>query len=251
MLPIHKLGKKSPVIDKRTLKLSDYVLSPPPVSADWLKPTSWPMYSNDTIGDCVEAAAGHCIELWDANTSGPHASAILQPSDASIIAVYSAVTGYNPADPSTDNGTDMLSFLKYWRNTGVAGHKIKAFVALKPGDYLQLRQAVWLFGAAFIGLALPLSAQGAAAWNVPGTLTGDGAPGSWGGHCVPVGAYHWGAEPTTTVVTWGQELSMSPFFYSEYCDEAYAIISSDWIEKSGDAPNHFNLARLAKDLGAL
>ena len=41
-------------------------------------------------------------------------------------------------------------------------------------------------------------------------------------------------------------------FWDAYCDEAYAVLSKDWINQASDlAPNRFDLATLQKDLSAL
>jgi len=247
-----KLGKKAPRLDPRTLRFAKYIqaVPSPPIEVDYLPAHGpWPMYANDSLGDCVEAAAGHMIDEWQYCTQ-PDA---LQPTTAQIIQAYSGATGYVPGDPLTDQGTDMLTFLKYWRKTGVGGHKILAFVSLETGNLTQLEQAIWLFGASMIGLALPISAQNQSAWSVPGNLQGDAAPGSWGGHCVPVGAYRhdFPSRLRNTVVTWGQTLTMSDYFYQCYCDEAYAVLSQDWIEKQGVSPSGFDLAALQADLAAL
>jgi hypothetical protein len=247
-----RLGKRQQRIDPRTLKMAKYVEALPaaPTGQNWLKPIAWPMYGNDTLGDCVEAASGHMIELWNSFT----APAAALPTQAQIIAAYSGATGYNPADPSSDQGTDMLSFLNYWRNTGVAGQKIAAYVSLNPGDLNELRLAIYLFGAAMIGVQLPITAQSQpTGWSVPSGLTGNGAPGSWGGHCVPVAAYAQSnpAADRNKIITWGEVITMSDYFYQCYCDEAYAVLSQDWIEANSQAPNNFNLAALQADLAAL
>jgi hypothetical protein len=247
-----RLGKREKRIDTRTLKMAKYVteLPEPPQFANWLRPTSWPMFGNDTLGDCVEAASGHMIELWQSFM----APAAALPTDAQIITAYSGATGYVPGNPATDQGTDMLSFLNYWRKTGVGGQKIAAYVALKPGDLNELRLAVYLFGAAMIGVQLPISAQSQpTGWSVPAGLTGDGAPGSWGGHCIPVGAYYQSspAADRNKVITWGEVITMSDYFYQCYSDEAYAVLSSDWIAANLQAPNNFDLAALQADLAAL
>jgi hypothetical protein len=112
-----------------------------------------------------------------------------------------------------------------------------------------VRVAVKLFGNCYVGLALPLSAEGEDAWTVPaGGAYGDGSPGSWGGHCVPIVAY---SPLTLTCITWGQRLKMSWNFFEDYCDEAYAVLTHDWIEANGLSPSQFNLAQLSKDLAAL
>jgi hypothetical protein len=246
-----RLGKKAARFDARTLKMAKYLTAPaPPLFSDWLEQVqSWPMFANDTLGDCVEAASGHMIQLWQSFTA-PSAAV---PTQAQIISAYSGGAGYIPGNPNTDQGTDMLTFLNYWRKNGVAGNKIAAYVALKPGNLTELRQAIYLFGAAMIGVALPITAQSQpTGWTVPGSLTGDGAPGSWGGHCIPVGAYS-DAAPSgrrNKVVSWGEVLTMSDYFYQVYCDEAYAVIDPAWFAGS-EAPNHFDLDALQADLAAL
>lgn len=246
-----KLGKRPARFDKRTLKLCDYLTAPaPPPAVSWLNNLkTWPMYANDQLGDCVEAASGHMVDLWASYTK-PTEPVL---STSQIIAAYSGATGYVPGDPSTDNGTNILAFLKYWRNTGIGGHKIAGFVGLTPGSLIELRQSVWLFGAPMIGLQLPVTAQGASSWTVPDSLTGDGAPGSWGGHCVPPAKYDVSlpARERNTVITWGQLMPMSDYFYQIYSDEAYAVLSLDWFNKVSEAPNNFNLKALQADLAAL
>ena len=248
-----RLGKKSARVDARTLQLAKYLPdkpAAPPSASDWLtKVSGWQMYGNDTLGDCVEAASGHLEDLWASYTKPTET----QITDAQVIAAYSGSSGYVPGNPSTDNGTDMLTFLNYWKATGVDGRKIAGYVALKAGNLTELRQAIWLFGSAFIGLNMPVTAQGAPCWRVS-KLTGNGAPGSWGGHCVPVGAYNEAVASTTrnTVVTWGETLTMSDYFYQCYNDEGYAVLSQDWITASSKlAPSGFNLTQLQADLAAL
>lgn len=235
------LGKLPPRHDDRTLKLSTYTkaLPPPPaVCAYTSKVPNWPMYGNNTLGDCVAAAAGHMVEQWNYE-----AERQFMPTQAEIIAFYEN-SGYVPGQPDTDQGWDLLSALKVWRSQGVAGHKIAAFLALQPGNLEQLRQAVYLFGNVYVGLALPITAQTQNLWSVvPGT-SADAAPGSWGGHCVPVPGY---AE-LVACVTWGALLNMTPAFYQTYSDEAYAVLSPDWIEQNAKAPNGFDLAQLQTDL---
>jgi hypothetical protein len=178
------------------------------------------------------------------------------PSDQQIVAAYSAITGYNPATGANDNGAQELDVLNYWRQQGIAGHQIQAFMALEPANHTHVMDAVWIFGGCYIGLALPKSAQAQTsnkqAWSVPPQGTGgDGAPGSWGGHAVPVVAYD---ARSLTVVTWGGLQAMTWGFWAAYCDEAYAILSPDYLEQKGGqtvAPSGFNLAQLQADLADL
>lgn len=245
-----KLGKLAPRHDPRTLLFATYfrdqALPPPPSSEDWgSRIKTWPMMANDSIGDCTTAAAGHMIEQWTT-----YAGKTTTPSDTAVIAAYSAVSGYNPRTGTNDNGAVEIDVLNYWRHTGIAKHKIMAYVALEPKNHTQVMDAVLLFGNCYIGLALPQTAQTQAVWTVPpGGPSGAGAPGSWGGHAVPIVAYD---ERGLTCVTWGMLKRMTWTFWDAYCDEAYAVLSKDWISgETRRAPNNFDLAALQKDLGEL
>jgi len=244
------LGKKATRHDARTLRMSKYLVPQIPVPAEvsWVVEIGkWPMFLNDALGDCVLAAAGHMVQQWSHYANPPG----FTPSDADVLRAYEVVGGYHPGDPNTDNGADMLTALKYWRKIGVGNHKIEAFVALDTKKPAEIMMATWLFGNAYVGLQLPNTAQTQNRWTVAdgGTHTPDGAIGSWGGHCVPVMA----ASPKTlTCVTWGERLKMSWNFFKNYADEAYAILSPDWIERSsGLSRSNFDLATLRADLAAL
>jgi len=252
-----KLGKQPVRRDPRTLMLATYLtpaLPAPPPALDLTAKVKvpWGMMDNADLGDCTCAAAGHLIMEWTANAQ----SKIFTPSDAQIIAAYSAITGYNPKTGANDNGAVEIDVLNYWRQSGIAGHKIQAFVALEPSNHTHIMDGIWIFGGCYIGLALPKTAQAQTQNHQPWSVTsigttGDGAPGSWGGHAVPVVAYD---ARSLTVVTWGALQTMTWGFWAAYCDEAYAILSPDYLEQKGGqtvAPNGFNLAQLQEDLADL
>jgi hypothetical protein len=258
----YKLGKLAPRIDSRTLLMAKYTqeLPPAPKFEIWTAvpqdtyPDPWPMFANDRLGDCVPAAAGHQIAAWTANAGNP-----FMPEECDILKAYEDIGGYVPGQPWTDQGCFMLDALNYWRKTGIAKHKIGAFVALDLQNKIdgpthrivEIMQAVWLFGGAYIGLGLPITARCQDIWTVPDggpDAGGNNAPWSWGGHCVPVVEY---SRTGVKVITWGRELWASWHFIYQYCDEAYGILSPDWISTAGTSPNGFDLATLAKDLDAI
>jgi hypothetical protein len=248
-----KLGKLPARHDPRTLLLASYVtpaLPPPPATADLTKKVSaWGMMANDQIGDCTCAAAGHLLMEWTANSG----KKMFTPTDKQIVAAYSAITGYNPTTGANDNGANEIDVLNYWRQTGIAAHKIGAYVALEPSNHIHIMDSVYIFEGCYIGLGLPLSAQAQVQnhqpWSVPpGGATGDGAPGSWGGHAVPVVAYD---ARGLTVVTWGALQTMTWTFWQAYCEEAYANLSNDYLNGKKQAPQGFSLAQLQADLADL
>ncbi len=242
----YKLGKKPVRLDPRTLKMAKYLPKAlPPLPAKfscWARVSDWGMMLNDNIGDCTCASAGHEILQWTSYASAP-----FRPTDAAILKAYEDVSGYNPADPSTDRGADILSVLNYWRKQGIGGHVIDSYVSVATID--ELKYAISLFGSAHIGIALPISAQSQECWSVsPTGLVGDGTPASWGGHDVPVVGW---SDRALAVVTWGGIKYMTWNFYKAYCEEAYAILSKDWIEARGVSPTDFNIDQLRADLTAI
>jgi hypothetical protein len=256
--PVQKLGKQPRREDPfhRTLLFKNYrlpgVLPTPPAEISYVvKVPSWPMLLNDQLGDCVIAAMGHMVQQWTYFAS--NGAAMQTMTDAEALAAYEAIGGYDPSDPSTDQGCDMLTALNYWRNKGimVGGklHKIGGFVEINR-TIADLRETTWLFGDAFTGLALPTAVQGADKWTVPngGIYGAAGQPGGWGGHCVPAMAE---SPETATCITWAERLKMSHNFFGDYCDEAYAVLSEDWLTSQGETLAGFNLAQLRKDIAAL
>jgi hypothetical protein len=249
-----KLGKGVARHDPRTLLLASYVtasLPAPPASCDLTTKVTaqWGMMDNDQLGDCTCAAAGHLIMEWTANAG----KKMFVPTDKQIVAAYSAVTGYNPTTGANDNGAVEIDVLNYWRQSGIAGHKIGAYVALEPSNHNHIMDSVYIFEGCYIGVQLPISAQAQTQnhqpWSVPpGGTTGDGKPGSWGGHAIPVVAYD---SRGVTVVTWGALQTMTWTFWEAYCDEAYAILSPDYLNKKHQAPQGFSLAQLQEDLADL
>jgi hypothetical protein len=238
-----KLGKLPPRVDVRTLSLKQYVdraklPEPPDVLDVTASVPEWPMYANDRIGDCTTAAAGHMIEAWTAESRGT----AVEVSESAVLAAFDRVKIVDPA--TGEEGAVELDVLRDWRKHGVGRHRIGAFARVSVHDHLLVRTAAWLFGGLYIGLALPLSAQWQKTWDWRGSLAGDDRPGSWGGHAVDVVRYSAGS---LTVVTWGRLQDLTWSFWDRYVDEAYCILSNDFL--TGDrAPNGLDLEALKADL---
>ena len=221
-----KLGKLPVKTDVRTLRLARYVerakLPPPPPDLDLAAAVmEWPMYANDRIGDCTTAAAAHMIEAWTAPVRG----GAVEVSERAVLAAFNKV---KQIDPRTgEEGAVELDVLTYWRKRGIGG------------------VAAFLFGGLYIGLELPLSAQHQAMWDWTHRLEGPAKPGSWGGHAVDVVGYD---REALTVVTWGRLQELTWSFWDRYVDEVYAILSVDFLDEAGEAPNGFDLAALKADL---
>ena len=129
----------------------------------------------------------------------------------------------------------------------------RAYVSLEPANHNHIMDSVYIFEGCYIGVQLPISAQAQVQnhqpWSVPpGGPNGDGKPGSWGGHAVPVVAYD---ARGLTVVTWGALQTMTWSFWEAYCDEAYAILSPDYLDGKQQAPQGFSMQELEADLADL
>lgn len=259
--PTKKLGKRAPRIDRHTLRLATYLtpqVPPPPLEAGYIdKVKRWPLFGNDVLGDCVPAASAHMIQQWTA-----YAGSEVVLSDHDVIHAYEKIGGYVPGDPSTDNGCNMLDALKYWRKCGFQGHKIRAYVSVDPWNRREMQQAMFLFGNLYCGLQLPLAAQDAPAkgphgepcWELaPEGPVGDASPGGWGGHCIAVIGFsdNRSERPGMMVVSWGELYAMTWRFQRAYTDELYAIVTDDWIAKSGKSPSGLDLKQLLIDLSAV
>lgn len=243
-----RLGKAQPRLDHRTLRMASYLapdLPPAPEGVDWLSklPPFLGFMLNDQLGDCTCAAIGHIIQAW----TGNNGTMLTLPDDA-ILKAYEGACGYVPGNPATDRGGVEMGVLNYWRNIGVGGYKVDAFVSLQPQNREHVKLAVDMFGGAYIGLALPLTAQTQDVWSLAAGHGRAATPGSWGGHAVVVEAY----DPHgLTCITWGEKKRMTWSFWDVYCDEAYAMISPLWATKGKAAPSGFDYAQLLTDLQGL
>lgn len=247
MADLFKLGKLPARHDHRTLLLEKYLTAPIPYPSDcdWTKNvTDYGMMKNDTIGDCGIAGPAHMIQTMTNNIGNE----FVIPDDI-IVQIYSDISGYNPTTGENDNGVVLLDVLNYWRNTGFSGHKIGGYVKLNTSLLDSVKAAIFLFGGILTGMALPISAQGQSEWQMNGSgLSGNNAPYSWGGHCVPYEAY---TDKDLTCVTWGDRKKAMIDWFTTYCDEAYAIFSTDFIKSDGESPSGFNKDQLIADLNSL
>jgi hypothetical protein len=244
--PLHRrLGKLPPKDDLRTLKLSSFIepARVPKVAGarDWLAGHEFlalGALGNNVAGNCTIAAAGHAIQVWTLNTLGVPR---LVTSDEAL-ALYSKLAGYNPQDPSTDQGAYALDILKAWRGEGLFGESIAAFLALDPHDAAQMDFANDVFGGVYLGLNLPLAAQDQDIWQVPrGGWPAKEGPGSWGGHAVWMHSH----SPRMCVVnTWGLRKAMTREFVTACCDEAYVVLWQGWVAANGRTPAGLDLDAL-------
>jgi hypothetical protein len=247
-VPGKKLGKLEPKFLKGLPPLGAFTqaLPPPPTAIAYSGGLrSLGIMANDRTGDCTCAACGHAIQLW---TSMVSKETVV--SDASILAMYSSISGYVPGDVNTDVGAVASEVLLYWYKNPLAGHALSGFASIRPGNRTSIRDAIYLFGICYLGIQMPLSARYAHSWILPPgqATTGDWEPGSWGGHAVPACDYD---ETGVTVISWGKLIKVGWSWLDAYMDEGYGLLSRDWMAATGNSPPGFNWAALQNDMNSL
>lgn len=211
----------------------------------------WGMLGNDRYGDCVWAGADHETMLWTAEAGHPASF-----NDQTALSDYAQCTGFNPNDPSTDNGTDMQAAASYRRKIGVidtAGnrHKIAAYVEIEPGNVGELLTAAWIFGTVGIGIQFPQSAMDQFNAGEPWYVV-NGSP-IVGGHYIPFVRRRHNTpdlKKSNFIVTWGTRHGMLDHFVQEYMDEGIAYLSAEQLT-NGLTVNGFDMEQLRADLAAL
>lgn len=249
-----KLGKKAPRRLMSTPAFGDFL----PKATEWpaVTPRGWEyavpasqldILGNDQYGDCAEAGAMHLIQIETANAGNPLHGTLQQTLD-----IYTAVTGFNPADPNTDQGTDLLSLLQYWKTTGISctdktgktvTHKILGWASLDLSSVPQIRYANDIFGGTYLGINCPQSAE-------DDTTNWTYQKGSKiiGGHCINgTGQGSAGGH----IISWGLNIPFQWEFMLNYLDEGYIVVSENWLNQQGKSPSGMDLDGLLAAMKAL
>jgi hypothetical protein len=234
----------------RVLQLSDYTasLAPTPAKVYWefkVPAGEWGMLGNDTVADCEIARIAHMLMNVTA-----HTGTMVVPTLAEVLAAYSAISGYDPSQTQpdgsnpTDVGCNTEDVLNYWQNTGIAGHKIAGWVQCASSQEA-IQQAIWLFGAAAIDIAIYQSMMDQFNAEQPW----DNPSGAMDGyHAVPAMGF---GRDGLTVVTWGALEQMGWDTALKVLQACYAVVTPEWIEQNGKTPSGFDLETLQADLAAL
>lgn len=253
-----KLGRKPPHPPEHAhhkMRLAPYLpaqLPPPPEACSWAGAVSeWILGKNDEEGDCAIVAPANALLCWSSNVGGP-----VRLEQSAIDAAYTWAGGFDgtPGDES-DGGCVISDVLEGWstRDVGIGGHRVDAFAEIEHSDHDMIRRAILLFGVAIVGVELPRAAQawGTAPWpSVDGShgLSGDFAPGSWGGHCVALVGYD---VLGVTAITWGRAVVIPWSTLGCYLTEAWCVVSRDWLSANGVSPSGVDVALMRADLAAL
>jgi hypothetical protein len=249
-----KLGKLPAREDAVKLKMTSFVdmekwgreLKIPKEFGHDDKIVNWQMFANDVYGDCVWAGAAHEHMMWCAAV-GKRTNF----TQNAVLGAYAAVTGFDEADPSSDNGTDMSAAAKYRRDVGLMDtdgtvHKIGAYLAIKPGDVLAHLIALRLFGAVGVGIVFPDTAWDQTKKNQPWSYVRKYKED--GGHYIPLTSRRGGRN---VCVTWGKRQPMTDSFFKHFNDESIAYVPLDMLDGTGRTPEGFDVSALTDALNKL
>lgn len=238
-----RLGKHLGVVkDPRTYRARRYLPTTLPKAPASFAVTNrvpeYPMFANDVYGDCTCASTAHGVLAR--STRMQH---IAKLTDADVLELYNRVNG------GEDNGAYLFDVLKAVRKYGIGGHKSLAYMEVSVQQWEMMKVAAWLFGGLYMGLSLPITAQYQEVWDVDYTSPrGDYKPGSWGGHAVEG---LWFDPSGIETITWSERKRMTKEFVQTYCDEAYVVLSPEWLSKKMISPQHFDSETLLADLSKL
>ena len=236
-----RFGKLPPKIDYRTISFGNYlkddIPNPPSctnhierVSTELQHPPEYlfPMYSNDSLGDCTIAGMAHGVTVYNGMVKEEHI-----PSEKEVVRIYFHLTG------GIDSGLYMLDVVKFWRATGIENHRVYAYASVSSHNHEHVMQAIWLFGGVFIGFQCQEKVveefRARKPWQ-PGIKLN-------AGHAVFVTGY---SRDEVEVLTWGTTQKGTWAWWDEHVDEAYVLLPPE-ASQEGFTPG-FDFERLKKDL---
>lgn len=224
-------------------------LPAPDARKDWLAPIhAWDIMGNDKFADCVFVSTLNAIRLMAANTKRP----IPDFKEHDALALYSAITGFDPSDPSTDQGSSFDAAGTYWQSVGINGEKIVGRMRVNPGNVDLIKLAIEWFGFVMAGLALPDDALEQFDRQQPWTVT-QHRPSVQNGHEVMIGAFD---GNYFDCITWGKRHSMSADYLlaaasSDLGGDIQIIVGDPWIRPNGMSPSQLHLETLRRDAGLI
>lgn len=182
---------------------------------------------NNELGDCTAVGLANCARAG-AELNGFE----IAISTEQVVGFYSASTGYDPAQPSTDQGAVELDVLGYQRARGfdIGGQAplVGDFATFDPADRALFAVAMARIGAVYLGVNLAGADMDISrTWDT--TTSGDQTPGSYspegGGHCLIAWDYTGLAD--TDIVrlgTWGMWQSCTWRWLRARAEEAHVVI---------------------------
>lgn len=209
---------------------------------------SWPMYLNDQLGDCTIAAMAHMYGAWTQYASGREALF----ADDVVQGTYSRVGGYVPGDPNTDQGCVMADVLADQKASGMTdnaghAHKVAGYAAFgNPADEVLLGQVLDVFGTVYVGINVQQQMEDEFSAQQPWTW--DPAGQSIGGHAICLQRRLGSGNAPLEYVTWGALQPATTAFQAGAAEEAWAVVTEDWLQANGTTVEGLDLAQLLADM---
>lgn len=236
------MGRQPAVHDPRIPSFAAVhgTLPPPPDNENWWALVNdWGMLANNKLGCCVDAFVLHAILQFSTYAGKP-----LIPTDDEAIKLYEENTGYNPADPSTDQGSYVMGpsgIMQYWKTHGVMCggvlNKVGAFMTVNKSNPTEWRQAIHYFGGCGFGINLPENVVSSPdipfVWDDPtGVIAG--------GHEVwAVGFETVGSYRVYDLISWGQRYRATEEFLLGVTEEVVTML--DPVEMNARGVNAADL----------
>jgi hypothetical protein len=195
---------------------------------------------NDQYGDCVEAEDAHYIAVATGNSGNGLFSYTVQQTEAD----YSSLTGFNPNDPNTDQGTDPTQDLNWRVKVGYAdGSKDAGWALVDATNKAEVMYAISTFGNLKMWFGIPNSIV----QNLPGSSgfvwdVAAGAADQNNGHCIGSCGYNpikfvgvtaqgllvmtWGM---LGIVTWE---ALDAWFVPSQGGGLAVRVTMDWVNKA-------------------
>lgn len=232
-----KLGR-GPVVRPALACLHTYFdgvgLPVAPDMCEWAMKIQYPLALNGTYGDCVIAGHVHLSQAVAQENGGTY----VYPGDPAVQTEYFALTG------GADTGLVESSFLATARQTPVLGSQVDVFCPFDHTNLNEVKSVINAFGGAFLGVALPQSAE----QQFPGNWTV--VPGSpiLGGHCVVAIGYD---ANGVYIVTWGQVVQVTWEWFTTYVEEAYAVLYTEQVQQGRGPLENLDIDQLRTDIASL
>ncbi len=255
--PRLRLGKKPAVLDRRTPRLGDmlaaHLPAPPDACDHGAALGGWKLWRNGDqlsgrgrtmpgLGDCTAVGVASAIRVMTAGRGGE-----IELTDDQVVRIYQD-NGYDPDRPATDQGAVELDVLNRWCEVGYgvgrqAPDVLTAYGAVNPQSSDGVRRAIAMLGGLYVGLGLP---DYALAQQSDWTVRATPAPIA-GGHAVFLHGYD---RDWLYLNSWGERKRMDWGFFRAYCDEAYGLLSRDWLDTAGRTPMRESFDSVAAELRA-
>lgn len=238
-----KFGRKAPRIPHtklRASKLIDLAQLEVPDTTNFRNGPGQPVlrnvYGNDELGDCVPAWLAHFLGLVTGAAGNAYIATLEQ-----VVAMYSAIGGYVPGKPETDQGCDEDTAISFVEQTGWPnGTKALGAIAVDATNPKEIHAVNWLFEGTMFGVCLP------AEWISP-FPTSDGAIWDVAGPAVPDNGHCFGGvdnDPRGLLIdSWGLFLlitfaAIAKYAVSSAGGQLFAILTPDQVAKGMiKAPN--------------